>query len=200
MVDYQGKFVTKDAVPGQINLLTSGDGVSFASVPVITGNQTITMDVQFDTSTSGITLWFRTMNVNDYLLLVIGSVAETSQFGLTVQVASGGGEGTRFRRYYNINSYINQIVNLEIIKTTGSITSVKMNTNTLSPTTGFFDPSNITMKEFSGVNNFSLWNLEIAGNHKWIGYPYGNTNGAWADTIGTNHGTITGTPGTRNLI
>ncbi len=42
--------------------------------------------------------------------------------------------------------------------------------------------------------------MEVAGEHKWIGYPYGNTDAAWVDTIGSNDVSILGSPGTRNLL
>ena len=200
MLQSTHKYLINTAViiPGEINLLTNGDGVEFGSVPAITGNKTITMDFKLDSSAGNMTLWFNTVGSNDYLLLVMGSVPETGSFGLTVQTRSNP---SRVRRYYNMNSYINQLVNLEIIKTGTSITSVKMNSNTLTPNTGFFDPSDNPMKQFIGDGGLSIWNLEITGFHKWIGYPYGNTLGAWADTVGTNHATsILGTPGTRNLF
>ena len=192
-------LVTKDIdpIPGQINLLASGDGVEFDSVPSITGSKTIKADLFIDSSLAGMTLWFQTVSINDYLLIVIGNIAETSTFGLTVQTR---GPVSTVRRYYNINSYLNQITSIEIVKTSTSITSVKMGGDTLSGTNGFFSPSDTTSKSILGAGGISIWNLEIEDNHKWIGYPYGNTNAAWVDTIGSNNGTVTGSPGTKNLL
>jgi len=143
-------------------------------------------------------LWFKTSGVNDYLMLIVGPVAETGLFGLLVQTR---GPSPVVRQYYNINSYLNQVVSLEIVKTATAITSVKMNNNILVPTAGFFSPPDTTNKNFVGAGGLSIWNLEIVGNHKWVGYPYGNTLGAWVDTVGSDHATtISGTPGTRKLI
>jgi len=197
LVKLNGKFETLTLPPREINLLTFGDGVEFTSVPSITGNKTITATFFIKNATSKFTLWFHTAGVNDYLFVDIGNVAETGLFGMTVQTRSSP---STVRRYYNINSYLNQIVNLEIIKTATAITSVKMNTNTLSPTTGFFSPPDTTVKNFGGLDELSIWDLEIVGSHLWKGYNYGNTNAAWIDTIGGNNGTVTGTPGTKNLV
>ena len=203
MIDYLGKYVVKSIIPGEINLLTNGDGVEFSSIPAITGVKTIKADMRIDSSASQLTLIFETQGINDLLMLTIGPVPDDSNiFGMVVHVKGNSTNPSPVvRPYYTIDSYLGQNISLEIVKGTGSVTSVKINNNTLTAKgNGFFSGTDLNFKEFVGLNGMSIWNLEIVGNHKWIGYPYGNTNGAWADTIGINNGTVTGSPGTRNLI
>ena len=204
----QNKYVGKWSfeIPQQI-YFTSGGSVDFASVPVVTGIQTIKWDMLLDASVaSKIYVGFVDGVSNDYIYAnydYLPSFEQTST-GITypvlrVQVKNSPGV---YVRIYNIDSYIGVNTNIEIVKGTGSITSVKANNNTL---TTLYSGSVVydTGGSFSyagGNGGASIWNLEIVGSHKWIGYPYGNTNAAWVDTIGSIDGTVTGSPGTRNVL
>lgn len=105
-------------------------------------------------------------------------------------------------RIYDINDYIGINTNIEIIKGASSITSIKANNNTLTTLySGTVVYNTAGTLSYSGGNGgASIWNLEIVGSHKWIGYPYGNQDSAWVDIIGSIDGTVTGSPGTRNLL
>jgi hypothetical protein len=50
------------------------------------------------------------------------------------------------------------------------------------------------------MNNMTVWDITFPTIGHWAGYPAGNMNSAWVDTIGTNDGSVVGSPGTRNII
>ena len=201
MVTYQNKYVEKvvSVIPGQIDFLTSGDRVDFTSLPDVTGNKTINMGLWLnDTSTNMYVAFSSGGQPGDFLWVTYGNVPELGQVHLVVHTKNSP---SLVRKAYNISAYLNMMVTLEIVKTSSAITSVKANGNTLTNFGSlFFDNTGGPFYYVGGDHHASIWDIEIVGSHKWIGYPYGNTNGAWVDTIGTNHGTITGTPGTRNLF
>ena len=201
MLQSTHKYLINTAViiPGEINLITSGDGVDFASLPDVTGNKTITMDLWLNDTSSNMYVAFSAGGQpGDFLLVTYGVIPELGQVHLSVHTKNSP---SLVRKAYNISAYLNQMLTLEIVKTSSAITSVKANGNTLTNFGSlFFDNTGGPFYYVRGDHNASIWNLEIVGSHKWIGYPYGNTNGAWLDTIGINHGTIAGTPGTRNLF
>jgi hypothetical protein len=194
-----GKYITNKPIPGQIDLISSGDGVNFSSLPVVTGNQTIKGDMYIKDTNSSFRLFF-TSGSNDYLRVYYDLSFEDFTYNFIVEVR----QTSLVKRRYNIGAagLLGVPFSFEIIKGTNSITSVKFNGNTLTDLgPGYLSyGNNPAENKFDGTGNVSLWNLEIVGSHKWIGYPYGNTNAAWVDTIGAINGTITGTPGTINLF
>jgi len=198
MITYQNKYVIKTVslIPGQIDMIANPDGVSFSSLPPITGSKTIKADMFIKNNTAFFIMFFSDGATNDYLIYYYGNTEFGKRFSVEVK------NGAAFRNVFDIEAagLLNTVFSLEIIKGTGSITSVKFNGNTLTNLGGFVSQGPSNQQKFYGSDHVSIWNLEIVGQNKWIGYPYGNTNGAWVDTIGSINGTISGTPGTVNLI
>jgi len=207
MIQSESKYVIKNVIPGQIYFTDQGI-IDFPSLPVVTGSQTIKWDMNLDSSVASILAlnFIAPAGGADFLLVQYGYLQafEQGTTGITypvlrVQVKNSPGVIVRM---YDINSYIGINANIEIVKGTGSITSVKANNNTLTTLysgTGVFDAP-ADNKYISAEGGISIWNLEIVGLHKWIGYPYGNQDSAWVDTIGSIDPTILGSPGTRNLL
>jgi len=196
----QDKYVIGNAAPpeeGVIYFQTFSDKVEFVSQPDVTGNKTFTANLFIDSSTSS-EMTIGLMNAsNDFLFISYTISADT---GPNKVLVVNTRNTSVIRPYYNIDSYLNQIITLEVIKTSSSITSVKINNNTLTKAgDGYFTNGGTTLKAISG-QYFSIWDVSINGVASWTGYPNGNTNGAWVDNIGSNDGTVSGSPTTRNLF
>lgn len=203
MVRAQGKYVIGAQVPGQIYMTDINDQITFSSVPNITGSKTISADFYLDSSMSGFSWFWYPESGDDFFQAILNELPsfEQTQLGiydyvLRVQVKNS----PVYARVYSLQPYVGQILHLEIIKGTGSIVSVKANGDTLSSLgNGVYTTGGVGSKTFYG-GVLSVWNMEVAGEHKWIGYPYGNTDAAWVDTIGSNDVSILGSPQTRNLL
>lgn len=196
MVDYQGKYVTKEAVPDKIDFLNVGsDNVTFGSLPDITGTKTIKARIYIKDSSSSFSLGFSPASGTDYLR-IDWTTAEDVFKTFMVEV-----NYTANRRVYNLTNegVLGTAFSLEIVKGAGTISSVKFNGIEGTDLGGYLQFGPQALSRVRGGNHSSIWNLEIVGTHKWIGFPYGNTNGAWVDTIGSIDGTVNGTPGTINL-
>lgn len=203
MVRAQGKYVLGAQVPGQIYMTDINDEIVFSSVPNITGSKTISADLYLDSSMSGFSWLWMPESGDDFFQAILNELPSLERdtlgiydYVLRIQVKNS----PVYVRIYSLQNYVGQILHLEIIKGTGSIVSVKANGDTLSSLgNGLYTTSGFGSKEFYG-GALSIWNVEVAGEHKWIGYPYGNTDAAWVDTIGSNDVSILGSPQTRNLL
>lgn len=191
------KYLVTTPIPDKIYFQTLGDKVAFDSQPDVTGNKTFKADLFIDSTSSDMTIGL--MNaLNDFLFISYTISADTGPSKVLV-VNTKNSPPYVLRPYYDISSYLNQVISLEVVKTSAVITSVKINGNTLTKIgDGYFNNGATSLKEISGIL-FSIWNVEVVGIAKWIGFPYGNTTPAWVDTIGTNNGTVSGSPTTRNL-
>lgn len=195
MVSYQNKYVHKNPVPDKIEFLTyNSDVITFASLPVITGSKTIRTRMYLKDTNSNFSLGWSPASGNDYLRIDFG----VGEAGLALMIEVNFAAN---RRQYNLTNegVLGVPFSLEIIKGTGTISSVKFNNieGTDLGSSLQFGPSDL--KRITGGDSSSIWNLEIVGTNKWVGFPYGDTSAAWVDTIGTNHGTVTGSPGTIDL-
>lgn len=191
------KLLTTTAIPGKIYFQTLGDKVVFDSQPDVTGNKTLKADLFIDSTSSDMTIGLMNAS-NDFLWITYTLGPDTGPNKVLVVNTRNSPPGV-IRPYYDISSYLNQVINLEVVKTSSAVTSVKINGTTLTKIgDGYFNNGGSTVKEIAGIL-CSIWNLEVVGVVKWIGFPYGNTTGAWVDTIGTNDGTVSGSPTTRNL-
>lgn len=204
-LNYQGKKVQMNhkyligaalaPVPDKIDLMSSY-GVNFSSLPVVTGNQTVLARMYIQSTSTTFSLVWSNGSTQDYIRMDYG----TGEYGSTFMVENRNSPSL-VRKVYNLanEGVLGVPFSLEIIKSTGNISSVKFNGVEGTDLVGFlgFGPTNLSY--FRGSNHASIWNLEIVGTHKWIGFPNGNTTPAWVDTIGSINGTISGTPGTINL-
>jgi len=193
-----GKYVSKieaPPIPDKIDFLSAAtDEITFSSLPDITGSKTIKARMYIKDTNSYFSLRWSPASGNDYLLIDYG----TGEYGRTLMVEVNYSAN---RRQYNLadEGVLGVPFSLEIVKGTGTITSVKFNNVEGQDLGGYvqFGPS--SNSRIKGGNHSSIWNLEIVGSHKWLGFPYGNESSAWVDTIGTIHGTVNGTPGTITL-
>lgn len=189
--------IASTPTPDKIDMISGFDGVTFSSLPVITGSQTINARMYIQNTSSVFSLCWSNGVTQDYLRIDYG----TAEFGPTFMVEAKNSPSLS-RKVYNLASegVLGVPFSLQITKTTGTITAVTFNGTPGTDLVGFlgFGPSNES--RFRGSSHSSIWNLEIVGTHKWIGFPDGNTDGAWLDTIGSINGTIQGTPGTINLM
>jgi hypothetical protein len=200
----QNKYVSNIAVviPGQIYWTGAGGLVEMGTIfPVeVSANATVKMGIYLDSSAATFNMQIYDPSINNFMAISYGTIPETSEKGLTVQTRNSP---SIQRKFYDFSAYLNQQVVLEVVKTATGITSVKANNNTLTSTgNGFFDLG-ISGKvlRIGGTSGMSVWDWEIVGTHKWIGYPYGDTLAAWEDTIGSYDAQFfTGSPGTRNLF
>jgi hypothetical protein len=199
-VSFGNKYVAgvaPEPIPGQIyfNKTASADEVIFDSLPDVTGSKTVKMGFYVQDSSSSLDVAFANGTTQDYLRLTFGE----GEYGPTFMVEVRQSPSI-VRRVYDISDLYGEIVNLEVVKGTASISSVTFNGNTLTDLMGYLAFGPTAFKRIRGSKFSSIFNLEIVGAHKWIGYPYGNTDAAWVDTIGSNDGIISGTPSTINLF
>ena len=201
MLQSGNKYVSKIAAPivsGVINFQTLSDKIEFASQPDVTGNKTFTTNLFIGSSASEMQIGL--MNASNDFLFISYTISADTGANKVLTVNTKNSPPGVIRQYYNIDSYLNQIITLEIIKTSSSITSVKINNNTLTKIgDGYFNNGGSSLKTIAG-QYYSIWDVEIAGVAQWVGYPNGNTSGAWEDTIGSNDGTVSGFSTTRNLF
>jgi len=203
MVDSQGKFVISSPQPvaeGVIYFNTGSSGIiTFVSQPDVTGNKTLTSKFYLDSSTSRLTFGF--MNaLNDFLFVSYDIAANTGVNPMLTVNTKNSPPGV-IRPYYDISSYLGMIVEMEVVKTSSSVVSLKLNGNTLTKAgDGYFNNGGTSLKTISGLSGSSVWDVTINGIAAWVGYPSGDQNLAWEDTIGSNDGTVSGSVSTRNLF
>jgi len=201
---YNNQYVISSPLPtvsGVIEFLSGGGEVIFGSEPDVLGSKTINMNVFLDTSTSSFDFSSKTALNSDFLLVTYNDPPDWAGTDYVLAVhtrnATGGGN---VRQFYDISPYIGMITTIQVVKTTGLITSVTVGGDTLSKVgDGYFDIGASSLKTLSGAN-CSIWDVEIVGAHKWIGYPDGDQDSAWVDTIGSNDGVVGGSVSTRDLF
>jgi len=201
MIKSAGKFVVGSQSPTFAGVIyfQPGSIVEFDTQPDVTGNKTFSSNLFIDSSASS-EIAIGLMNaLNDFLFISYTVSADTGP-SKVLAVNTKNTPPYVLRPYYNIDSYLNQIITLEVIKTSSAITSVKINGNTLTKAgDGYFNNGGTTLKAISG-QYFSIWDVQIDGVAAWTGYPNGDTDPAWLDTIGSNDGVVSGGPSTRDLF
>lgn len=105
-------------------------------------------------------------------------------------------------------TWMQQILNIEVTKSTRSIDQVKINGIVQSsegnvqysepPKGTFIGRTNQSPPTYT-LENATIWDIEIIGENYWKGYPNGNTDAAWIDLIGSADGTVFGDPSTREI-
>jgi len=190
-------FTPGPTVGGVIDFQADGK-ITFDSEPDITGSQTITLNMYLDTDTSTLNFSIKTPT-NDFMLLTYNDPPDWAGTDSVLAVHVKNSPGV-VRQFYDISSYIGEITTVEIVKTSGAITSVTVGGDTLTKVgDGYFDIGASSLKELGG-SYASVWDVEIDGSHKWVGYPDGDQDSAWEDTIGSIDGTVSGTVTTRDLF
>jgi len=176
------------------------DYVQFSEDSSVTGNRTIKFNIWLDQD-SGYSAGSGIISLgdisNDH---IVASLEGSNMYFYT----STSGGGTR-NRYCSITGFDNQVLLVEITKSEESIDSVTFNgasqsltNNILSKNTGGND---YVGRDVAGyLSNATVWNVEVVGEFKVLGYPGGNLDSAWEDQIGTSDGDVFGSPGTRNII
>jgi len=193
--------VLPPVVGGIIEFLDGGGTVIFGSQPDIAGSKTFKANIYIDSSTSSLYFYSKGVAATDFLVVSYDDAPDWAGTDpvLMVHVKNAAGPPGIVRQAYDISNYLGQIELLEIVKVTGGITSVTIGGDTLTKIgDGYFDYGG-DLKQVAGIRS-SIWDVEIVGSHKWVGYPDGNQDSAWIDTIGSNDGVVGGSVSTRNLF
>ena len=199
-----GKYVVRSPLPvvaGVIEFLSGGGEVLFDSEPDVLGSKTINLNVYLDTSTSSFDFSSKTASNADFLLITYNDPPDWAGTDYVLAVhtrnATGGGN---VRQFYDISSYIGEITTIQVVKTAGLITSVTVGGDVLAKVgDGYFDIGASSLKTLSGAS-CSIWDVEVVGAHNWVGYPDGDQDSAWVDTVGSNDGVVGGSVSTRDLF
>ena len=126
-----------------------------------------------------------------------------------LHIDCGGPTGTA--KYSLLDFPLHQSFNIEFIKSTKVIESLKINGNTITPTgtsSATASSNDTNIGRVGSVDYFlkaaTVWDIEIRDNddnrliHKWLGYGIGaNQNSAWVDNASDANGAISGDPSTR---
>jgi len=185
-------------VSGLLDFDGINDYVRFSSNPIPTGTQNLTFKLYIKEipSSSEIIIHLNNGAVNDLISIFLDSSGDlvVSRSGLTHL----GGLRT------NISSKLNQILEIEVQKTTGSIDAVLINGVDNSNAAANYTPYNGTVSYVScGLSNFLgsafIWDINLSDNHSWAGYPEGNLDSAWVDTIGAIDCSVYGSPDTIDI-
>ena len=189
------------------------DYIILSSTPDFYGNKKLEFNLNIDTNIPdsstlfGANAWICMFDVNNSTdQLRVGLYTTSTDVYLRVYVH--GLQAPTNNKYIDITSYKGQNILVEIIKSTSSITSIKINGDSKSLNTL---NDNVTGNRrwigpigFAGttVPTFLLWDIKLYDdpsgdntllNH-WKGYPDGNTSTAWVDLVGGNDGTVMGSP------
>ena len=139
---------------------------------------------------------FETASINDYLTLFYSP--SQSKFLVRTQQAGGGGDDFAIP-----SGDFNRCISVELTKTAGTVTGMKIDGVALTPDgsslnltgpTGSFIGYSFNGGANAYLNYMAIWDISIGVAHQWLGYPAGNTNGAWIDGPGPNNGTVVGGP------
>lgn len=167
---------------GDINGLVNFDGVDdYISFPTIdvTGDKILT----FKTIIRGVT------GVSNYI-----SLGDTTD-GFHVSINDGASYATLYvgtsssGTAYDLDSYkSNPFMEIAITKTTGAITSVTVDGNTAAvlgvvTLSGITEEYNIGKQGVDYGESHLIFDVSIDSNYNWLGYPDGNTDIAWVNTI-----------------
>lgn len=113
---------------------------------------------------------------------------------------------------YSLQGLSGKILTCQIVKTTNSISSFKVNGVSQNQVTGYWAGASYNQGFYlskTGVQrliNSSIWDIKIIDNddndkiiHSWKGYPNGNTLEAWVDDVSTMDAIYRDIPSTRNI-
>jgi len=173
--------------------------ITLTSQPDVTGAKALSAKFYLDSTSSRLTFAF--MNaLNDFLWVSYDIAPDTGATPMLAVNTRNSPPGV-IRPYYDISSYIGTIVEMEIIKTSSAIIKVELNGNVLTKAgDGYFNNGATTLKSIYGSNGASVWDVNVNAAAIWLGYPDGDQNSAWVDTVGSNDGTVSGFVSTRDLF
>ncbi len=194
------RFGVQQVVPyGLLNFDGVNDFVTLDAVETnIYGSKTINFNCVI----------FSGQNFNTgFQVLIQLSKADTSDAVVVQLKADGGGVDPYMQVNANTTNNIfiplaglfDTVLKVEIIKTAGALTSVKVNGKSYTGTK-LSTLATVAGKYFGsllGAGGFFkglLWDFAIDGVVYWKGYPVGNTDAAWEDQVNSNDGTVNGAP------
>jgi hypothetical protein len=195
--------IESEAVTELLDFDGIDDYVELDSIPDITGNKTVSfklfLPLAIPSTTKGIIDLWAGGTAGDHLMVY----------------AAGGGTPRLFFQVSNISSnnftidyasISNQELDIVMVKTAGVVSSVTINgvpqvTSSVGSTTGQGITATIGRVISFGNLYYDglIWDLDINSEHQYVGYPAGNLDPAWADTIGSINGTVYGSPGVIDL-
>lgn len=198
---YYGQYLNSGSgVNGLLYFDGVDDYVDVGTVDV-TGSKTITFNLYVESTITGLipVCSFNGDGSDDIFVVDI--------LGTTLRCyCKGSVAGTNGRRTYDISGLLDTLLTVEITKTTEQCLSITINSvensaaQSLSTSTGNIHGYIGTNRLLSAFANYLyIWNFNINDEHQWQGQPSGNLNSAWVDTIGSNNGTVNGSPTTYDL-
>jgi len=211
MVIFNDQYVISSPLPG-IDGVIDFDGINdwvdftTAYVPSFDINSGISFKFYLDND-SGYT-GERLYNLNiDSLSYISGILLDSSLYLMGFKNAGFVSQ----RRMIDISGLNAQVLDCSINIENSAVTEIIINgvSQTIYTTTGG-DTSHAGNNSIgsNGANDYlsnaTIWDFKIYDNtntliHAYAGQPSGNTDGAWADSVGSYDGTVEGSPTTRNL-
>lgn len=219
---YNGKRVISDSkyiwgIPpeniGKILWDGVDDYVSFASDPSVSGSKKIEFYLKIDSNfPSDLTISNQNADIirfekdqNDILKLGLYPNSGNIAMDIIVNTSSSLGKSI------DLTAYKGQEILIEVIKSTNSVVSAKINGNTqtlnnLNNIWSGFPRYQIGPRGFSptSVSTFLVWDIKLYTDpdttntlmHHWAGYgyPLSSINNSWIDQVGSLDGTVYGSP------
>lgn len=190
---------TTQTISGLLDFDGTDDRITFGSHPDVSGSKIISFKAYLPSTSSG----------NGPLFIFKDSNTDFIRFELST-------EGDLFINTNNTNIYsysdsslIDNVVEVEITKTTGvlsnlSINRVDVSFSTIVTATSPDDGDYIGYESRSGGAATEyyygrIWDLNINYEHRYDGQPYADQDSAWIDRVGTLDGTVNGTPSTTSV-
>lgn len=195
--------VPDSGVEGLLDFDGVDDYVSLGSVPDVTGNKTISFKIYVSSvSTFSPILMFRSTTISDSFAVWVNS-------GDLYCYAKYGTSGTNASGTYDLTGLEDTILNVVVVKTAEQIVSITVNSveNAVLASTAYAgqDANHMWIGRYingAGTSTYTtalIWDVVINGILSVAGHPSGNQNSAWEDTIGTNDGTVNGSPTTTDI-
>jgi hypothetical protein len=194
----QGSSVITDWIGAGADGVLDFDGVddyvNYALIIDITGDKQVEFDYYTTSTTGGVRgIIYVRSNGNDMLYIY--------QEGQYIKVQSLGNSATGGKQV-DVSSYLNQIINVRVVKTTGAITDIFINDVSLAvPLTGGYVRTNDGFTIGRSIISDYLFDAYVMnvriGDFNAPGHPNGNQSSAWSN--GSYTATVNGSPTTTNI-
>lgn len=192
-----GIYPREGIVEGVLDFDGVDDYVELSTTPDVTGNKTISFNAYI--TSSNISNCFM---INFVSSLTDGFVVSLNSNLLRFSPSNDPADCWTIRT----DSLVNTFLNIVVTKGVGEITSITINgvSYTDYGTGGYgLGTGGNYIGAFAGgftLSDAYVWNINVNNDHLFIGFPNGNTNSAWDDTIGSITATVNGTPSVTTLI
>jgi hypothetical protein len=197
MVESVGQYLVKNFYV--IDWDGINDIVTLSGQPDLSGTKTITFNMWLTKDTGFASDMLFTLG------LPPGNIfAELDSNIIRIGISANVNIGST--KTYSITGLTNQKLSCTIVKTTDAISSFTINGSPQSGGTGV-STRNTELSAIGGDGNLSslledayIWNIAVEGIGSWLGSGNNaNTDAAWLDGIGSNNGTVVGSPTLKSL-